>query len=236
MCVQVSHLKCLSTTCMCSLFPLWAGMDKDTHWLSWLNVKSLWPPFTIVFLPQANATQEETMREHLFVIRVEKVNGLTPLQSTVWGEADCYIQYSFPWQERDPAAKMDQNLIETSKAILVHKTFNLRLTFFFPLHHPDLHLNSNRRKSEAVSYYHNSVCPRPDVWPHWDSCPFSSWRSACSEIATQLSFKSRPKQRRGCPVWSVVQVCGCLVLLGKKCCYIFVKVISDFNFDCTFIA
>uniref|UniRef100_A0A8C4IFG0 C2 domain containing 3 centriole elongation regulator n=1 Tax=Dicentrarchus labrax TaxID=13489 RepID=A0A8C4IFG0_DICLA len=48
---------------------------------------------------QAIATREETMREHLFVIRVEKVNGLTPLQSTVWGEADCYVQYSFPCQE-----------------------------------------------------------------------------------------------------------------------------------------
>lgn len=64
------------------------------------------------------------MREHLFVLRVEKVNGLTPLQSTVWGEADCYVQYSFPCQEGDSAAKVDQNLIESSKAILVYKTFN----------------------------------------------------------------------------------------------------------------
>ncbi|XP_070685639.1 C2 domain-containing protein 3 [Pempheris klunzingeri] len=63
---------------------------------------------------KAMAAQEETMREHLFVLRVEKVNGLTPLQSTVWGEADCYVQYSFPCQESDPAAKVDQNLIETS--------------------------------------------------------------------------------------------------------------------------
>lgn len=60
------------------------------------------------------AAQEESMREHLFVIRVEKVNGLTPLQSTVWGEADCYIQYSFPCQDGDSATKVDQNLIESS--------------------------------------------------------------------------------------------------------------------------
>lgn len=59
------------------------------------------------------------MREHVFVIRVEKVDGLTPLQSTVWGEADCYVQYSFPCQEADPAAKVDQNLIESSKSILL---------------------------------------------------------------------------------------------------------------------
>lgn len=62
---------------------------------------------------KVSAAQEQ-MREHLFVIRVEKVNGLTPLQSTVWGEADCYVQYSFPCQEGDPAAQVDQNLIESS--------------------------------------------------------------------------------------------------------------------------
>lgn len=66
--------------------------------------------------PQTMAKQapEVTVREHVFVIRVEKVNGLTPLQSTVWGEADCYVQYSFPCQDGDSAAKVDQNLIESS--------------------------------------------------------------------------------------------------------------------------
>uniref|UniRef100_A0A672YF29 C2 domain containing 3 centriole elongation regulator n=1 Tax=Sphaeramia orbicularis TaxID=375764 RepID=A0A672YF29_9TELE len=63
---------------------------------------------------QTKVTQQERMREHLFVIRVEKVSGLTPLQSTVWGEADCYIQYSFPYQEGDLTAKMEQDLIEST--------------------------------------------------------------------------------------------------------------------------
>uniref|UniRef100_A0A3P8NKJ6 C2 domain-containing protein n=1 Tax=Astatotilapia calliptera TaxID=8154 RepID=A0A3P8NKJ6_ASTCA len=45
----------------------------------------------------------ESMREHVFVVRVERVSGMTPLQSTVWGEADCYIQYSFPCQEGNSA-------------------------------------------------------------------------------------------------------------------------------------
>lgn len=191
-------------------------MNKSTHWLCGQNVKFLWPPFTVAFLPQATTAHEETMREHLFVIRVEKVIGLTPLQSTVWGEADCYIQYSFPCQEGDPAAKVDQNLIESSKAILVCKTFKLRCKVFFHLHHSELYLISNRREPEGVSYHHDSLCPRPDVWPHWDSCASGSWRSACSEAAAQLSFKSRPKQWRGCPVWSVVQVCGCLVVQLEK--------------------
>ncbi|XP_070762183.1 C2 domain-containing protein 3 [Enoplosus armatus] len=71
---------------------------------------------------KAIAAHEETMREHLFVIRVEKVNGVTPLQSTVWGEADCYVQYSFPCQEGDPAAKVDQNLIESSVNLKLFRT------------------------------------------------------------------------------------------------------------------
>ncbi|XP_041850756.1 C2 domain-containing protein 3 isoform X2 [Melanotaenia boesemani] len=63
---------------------------------------------------KVKTSQVEMMREHVFMVRVEKVSGLTPLQSTVWGEADCYVQYSFPCQEGDIAAKVDQSLIESS--------------------------------------------------------------------------------------------------------------------------
>ncbi|XP_074535960.1 C2 domain-containing protein 3 isoform X2 [Halichoeres trimaculatus] len=71
---------------------------------------------------KVTAALKTAMREHLFLIRVEKVNGLTPLQSTVWGEADCYVQYSFPSQEGDPAAKLDQNLIESSLNLRAFRT------------------------------------------------------------------------------------------------------------------
>ncbi|XP_076591806.1 C2 domain-containing protein 3 isoform X2 [Chaetodon auriga] len=67
-------------------------------------------------------TKAIAAQEHLFVIRVEKVNGLTPLQSTVWGEADCYVQYGFPCQEGDSATKVDQNLIETSVNLKLFRT------------------------------------------------------------------------------------------------------------------
>ncbi|NXP07875.1 C2CD3 protein, partial [Thinocorus orbignyianus] len=50
--------------------------------------------------PSVEFDQEgEDLMEHVFEIRVESVKGLTPLQSTVWGEADCYVQYYFPVQE-----------------------------------------------------------------------------------------------------------------------------------------
>ncbi|KAM9301232.1 C2 domain-containing protein 3 [Morus bassanus] len=58
---------------------------------------SLDPPPT---KPTMQLDQEgEDLMEHVFEIHVESVKGLTPLQSTVWGEADCYIQYYFPVQE-----------------------------------------------------------------------------------------------------------------------------------------
>ncbi|CAJ1065156.1 LOW QUALITY PROTEIN: C2 domain-containing protein 3 [Xyrichtys novacula] len=78
---------------------------------------------------QTKVTHSLSMREHLFVIRVEKVNGLTPLQSTVWGEADCYVQYNFPCQEGDPAANLDQDLIESSLNL---KEFRTTTTLCIP--------------------------------------------------------------------------------------------------------
>ncbi|XP_066196828.1 C2 domain-containing protein 3 [Sylvia atricapilla] len=67
--------------------------------------------------PPANPTMQldpkgEDLMEHVFEIHVESVKGLTPLQSTVWGEADCYIQYYFPVQEADCAALQGPGLHE----------------------------------------------------------------------------------------------------------------------------
>ncbi|XP_064000136.1 C2 domain-containing protein 3-like [Pogoniulus pusillus] len=46
----------------------------------------------------SEAAGEGVMLEHLFEIHVESMKGLSALQSTVWGEADCYVQYHFPVQ------------------------------------------------------------------------------------------------------------------------------------------
>ncbi|NXA15964.1 C2CD3 protein, partial [Sapayoa aenigma] len=54
----------------------------------------------------------EELMEHVFEIHVEGVKGLTPLQSTVWGEADCYIQYHFPVQEAAAGALQSPGLHE----------------------------------------------------------------------------------------------------------------------------
>ncbi|XP_054901560.1 C2 domain-containing protein 3 isoform X2 [Poeciliopsis prolifica] len=71
---------------------------------------------------KVNAAEVRLMREHVFVLRVEKVSGLTPLQSTVWGEADCYVQYSFPTQEFNAASNIDPSLIESSLNVKPYRT------------------------------------------------------------------------------------------------------------------
>uniref|UniRef100_A0A8B9G8E1 C2 domain containing 3 centriole elongation regulator n=1 Tax=Amazona collaria TaxID=241587 RepID=A0A8B9G8E1_9PSIT len=71
---------------------------------------SLDPPPT---KPVMQVDQEgEDLLEHVFEIHVESVKGLTPLQSTVWGEADCYVQYYFPVQEAGCGALQGAELQE----------------------------------------------------------------------------------------------------------------------------
>nr|XP_033803766.1 C2 domain-containing protein 3 isoform X2 [Geotrypetes seraphini] len=52
------------------------------------------------------------LTEHIFEIHVENVKGLTPLQSTVWGEADCYVQYCFPFQQTNSGVLKETDLLE----------------------------------------------------------------------------------------------------------------------------
>ncbi|NWZ13583.1 C2CD3 protein, partial [Agelaius phoeniceus] len=54
----------------------------------------------------------EDLMEHVFEIHVESVKGLSALQSTLWGEADCYIQYYFPVQEAGSGALQGPGLSE----------------------------------------------------------------------------------------------------------------------------
>lgn len=43
--------------------------------------------------------QSSSLIEHYFEIMVESINGLRAFESMVWGESDCFIQYSFPTQQ-----------------------------------------------------------------------------------------------------------------------------------------
>ncbi|XP_075054598.1 C2 domain-containing protein 3 isoform X2 [Mixophyes fleayi] len=67
------------------------------------------PPRPAHFLDPPQPSSEvyrapESTTDHVFEIHVENVKGLTPLQSTVWGEADCFVQYHFPVHSAAPGA------------------------------------------------------------------------------------------------------------------------------------
>ena len=38
--------------------------------------------------------------EHIFEIVIEGVRGLSLFENMIWGEADCFVQYSFPTQQQ----------------------------------------------------------------------------------------------------------------------------------------
>ncbi|XP_052473084.1 C2 domain-containing protein 3-like [Carassius gibelio] len=67
------------------------------------------------------STTVDVLREHVFMVRVERVKGLTPLQSTVWGEADCYIQYSFPAQN-ESREDMDPLIVESNVELKAYRS------------------------------------------------------------------------------------------------------------------
>ncbi|KAM9170693.1 C2 domain-containing protein 3 isoform 1-T1 [Pangshura tecta] len=74
------------------------------------------PPHSLDPPPASHSVQLERevegLMEHAFNIHVGNVKGLTPLQSTVWGEADCYVQYYFPVQEPDSSVLQGTELYE----------------------------------------------------------------------------------------------------------------------------
>ncbi|XP_029111146.1 C2 domain-containing protein 3 isoform X2 [Scleropages formosus] len=72
--------------------------------------------------PMVNMGHSEVMTEHMFQFRVERVKGLVPLQSTVWGEADCYVQYTFPAWDQGRAHKVDPHSPEKSADLIQFRT------------------------------------------------------------------------------------------------------------------
>ncbi|XP_062983377.1 C2 domain-containing protein 3 [Elgaria multicarinata webbii] len=75
------------------------------------------PPHALDSLPaplsKPSDREQEDLMEHVFEIHIESVKGLTPLQSTVWGEADCYVQYHFPVQELESDVLRGKELYES---------------------------------------------------------------------------------------------------------------------------
>ncbi|XP_070800210.1 C2 domain-containing protein 3 [Pituophis catenifer annectens] len=91
------------------------------------------PPHALDPLPapasELSSREKEGLVEHTFEIHIEGVQGLTPLQSTVWGEADCYVQYHFPVQKSESETLRDA---EFSEKDLELKAFRTSTTLCVP--------------------------------------------------------------------------------------------------------
>ncbi|XP_053399357.1 C2 domain-containing protein 3-like [Mercenaria mercenaria] len=60
----------------------------------------------------------ESVVEHVFEIVIEGVRGLSLFENMIWGEADCFVQYSFPAQQQSnpPGAPVIRHAVPTMKA------------------------------------------------------------------------------------------------------------------------
>uniref|UniRef100_A0A8D2DGX9 C2 domain-containing protein 3 n=1 Tax=Sciurus vulgaris TaxID=55149 RepID=A0A8D2DGX9_SCIVU len=73
--------------------------------------------------------QGNGLMEHHFEFHIEMVKGLAPLQTTVWGEADCYVQYYFPFQDSQSNMLKGPEFLENGIAL---KSFRTATTLCVP--------------------------------------------------------------------------------------------------------
>ncbi|XP_028626472.1 C2 domain-containing protein 3 [Grammomys surdaster] len=95
------------------------------------------PPVASVAVPEKQGTR---LMEHHFEFHVVMVKGLVPLQATVWGEADCYVQYYFPFQDSQPSVLQGPDFLENGVTL---KPFRTSSTLCVP----DPIFNSEHRHS-----------------------------------------------------------------------------------------
>ncbi|XP_058302725.1 C2 domain-containing protein 3 isoform X5 [Hylobates moloch] len=96
------------------------------------NEEGTLPPFSprpAHFLDQPTAAsvamaedRGNGLMEHCFEIHVEMVKGLAPLQATVWGEADCYVQYYFPVQHSQSSVLKGPEFLENGITLKPFRT------------------------------------------------------------------------------------------------------------------
>ncbi|XP_077902788.1 C2 domain-containing protein 3 isoform X3 [Ictidomys tridecemlineatus] len=73
--------------------------------------------------------QGNGLMEHHFEFHIEMVKGLVPLQTTVWGEADCYVQYYFPFQDSQSSVLKGPEFLENGISL---KSFRTATTLCVP--------------------------------------------------------------------------------------------------------
>ncbi|XP_072039618.1 C2 domain-containing protein 3-like [Amphiura filiformis] len=68
------------------------------------------------------ASYGDGMVEHVFEVVVEGVRGMTQLDDSYWGEADCFVQYHFPSQPQEQAAAPGQPIHAGAPVLKPHRS------------------------------------------------------------------------------------------------------------------
>lgn len=102
--------------------------------------------------------QHPSLTHHQFIVQVGGVRELEVGTNTVWGEADCFIQYHFPTQSEDSSTGQ-----------------------YSPSPLPLLYLLVNvlRSDSTAISHQHHPVHAQPCLRPRDCALHEPAWSHAC---------------------------------------------------------
>ncbi|XP_033104608.1 C2 domain-containing protein 3-like [Anneissia japonica] len=73
-------------------------------------------------LTSDDASGTNKMREHVFEVIVEGIRGFPQFQDTVWGEADCFVQYHFPTCPQQGQHAPDQPIKHPTPTLKPHRT------------------------------------------------------------------------------------------------------------------
>ncbi|XP_029411745.1 C2 domain-containing protein 3 isoform X2 [Nannospalax galili] len=114
------------------VFLAMGSSDQITALQRLKNEEGTLPPFSprpVHFLDQPPVAsvamaenQGNSLMEHHFELHVVMVKGLAPLQATVWGEADCYVQYYFPFQDSQPSVLQGPDFLENGITLKPFRT------------------------------------------------------------------------------------------------------------------
>ncbi|KAM4846530.1 C2 domain-containing protein 3 isoform 2-T2 [Thomomys bottae] len=77
---------------------------------------------SLASVPKQAESQGNGLTEHHFEFHVVMVKGLAPLQATVWGEADCFVQYYFPFQDSQYNVLKDPDFFENGITLKPFRT------------------------------------------------------------------------------------------------------------------
>ncbi|CAF3248775.1 unnamed protein product [Rotaria socialis] len=150
--------------------------------------------------PTFSTSSSSSLIEHHFEIMIESINGLRAFESMVWGESDCFIQYSFPIEH-------EQQLTNVN-AIKPFKLRTIRTATTLCTSDPTFHDTNKFRyvlsPADALHKYFYAACQSST--PIEASIPFEVWsRFYYPNIRDQLLAKGKLSAAKLCSMTTMME-------------------------------